>query len=172
MLTTTLHSSRPRYAPPRPAPAPIDLPKVELGSGNWTELAVDAWNSPSWKQAALEYHHARGRAIAEVPSEDLARLRRLMSDEISIERAWNEINRAARERYDEAPEATYNALVYELRTHGVSQLNKPNCQRRLANLSIAQLKKLMVQLKRGPNISDELLTALAAIYDSKVSNEP
>ena len=81
-------------------------------------------------------------------SPHLAFLRRMMEPDISLERAWDEINRAARERYNEAPEATANAAVYELRTHGLAQLNKPNCQRRLANLSVAQLKSLMVSLQQ------------------------
>jgi hypothetical protein len=76
------------------------------------------------------------------------------------------------ERYNEAPEATFNAVVYELRTHGASQLSKPNCQRRLADLSLAQFKSLMASLqqRRGqyPNISDELLTALVEIYHARI----
>jgi hypothetical protein len=77
-------------------------------------------------------------------------------------------------RYNEAPEATYNAVVYELRTYGLPQLNKPNCQRRLVDLSIAQFRNLMISLqqRRGqyPNISDELLTALGEIYDVRMAS--
>jgi hypothetical protein len=41
-----------------------------------------SWDAPGWKQAALEYQHARGNhpLIAEAPLEDLAQLRRLMSE--------------------------------------------------------------------------------------------
>jgi len=55
-----------------------DLPKANLDSKSWKEIAAEAWTSPSWKQAALEYHHARGNRtlIVEIRSEDLARLRR------------------------------------------------------------------------------------------------
>lgn len=145
-------------------------------SGDWEQVAQDAWNAPSWRKAAREHRRARAGhvLIVENSHEHLAQLRRLMSGSISLERAWDEISRAARQRYNEAPKATYDAVVYELRTHGLRQLSKPNCQRRLADLLIRQLKNLMANLqqRRGqyPSVSDELLTALAAIYDSKVSN--
>ena len=130
------------------------------------QIAADAWSSEGWKRAAVEYDHV------EIPAEELARLRHLMSDEISLDRAWNEINRAARERYNEAPKATYDAVVYELRTYGLAQLTQPNCQRRLADLSTAQVKAVIASLQqcRGQylNVSDELLTTLATIYDARV----
>src|SRR5262245_64079445 len=95
-----------------------------------------------------------------------------MSDSVSHERAWNEITRAARERYNEAPKATYDAVVYELRTHGLPQLKNPNCQRRLSDLSIAQFKNLIASLQQWrnqyPKVSDELLTTLATIYDARI----
>src|SRR5262249_28299247 len=155
----------PRYTAPRPAPPEIDLPKADVSSKDWKQIAAEAWDSPGWRQAALEYHHARGSRtlIVETLPEDLARLRRLMSDSVSLERAWDEINRAARERYNEAPEATYNAALYELRTHGFAQLTEANCQRRLNDLSAAQVKTLIASLQRYrqqySNISEALLAA-------------
>ena len=145
---------------------------------DWKKAAEDAWDSPSWREAAEQYRRDRaGRVlIVEIPPEHLARLRRLMMrDEISLDRAWGEINLAARERFNEAPKATYDAVVYELRTHGVSQLSKPNCQRRLGDLSPAQLKNLIASLqqRRGqyPNVSDELLTTLATSYDARITSD-
>jgi hypothetical protein len=131
-------------------------------------------SSPTWEQAAHEYHRARAGhvLIVETPPERLAFLRHLMSENVSLERAWDEINRTARERYNEASEATYDAAVFELRAYGLSQLSKPNCQRRLADLSIAQLQGLIASLqqRRGqyPNVCGELLTTLATIYDARV----
>jgi hypothetical protein len=83
---------------------------------------------------------------------------------------------APSERYNEAPEATYNAVVYELRNYGVSQLSKPNSQRRLSDLSTAQIKNLMAGLQQRrsqyPKVTDELLMTLATIYDARTcSNE-
>jgi hypothetical protein len=98
-----------------------------------------------------------------------------MSDSTSLDYAWDELNRLARERYNEAPKATFDAVLFELRTYGLPQLSKSNCQRRLADLSIAQLKNLMAGLQQRrsqyPNVSDELLAALAAIYDARVISD-
>jgi hypothetical protein len=141
---------------------------------DWKKAAADAWDSPGWKKAAREYREAHGnRAVVEIDHGHLALLRRLMSDDISLSRAQYEINRAAGERRSGAPETVYNAVMHELRVHGVAQLGKPDCQRRLADLSDAQLRMLLgsLQRKRGqyPAISDELLTALAEIYHDRMT---
>jgi hypothetical protein len=122
---------------------------------SWKKLAVQAWDSPSWREAAREHRAAHGGRvlIAEIDPGRLQLLRRLSGD-------------------DTAPEATCNAAVYELRTHGLDGLSNPACQRRLADLSAAELRRIMVSLqqRRGsyPHISDDLLTALAQIYGEKV----
>jgi hypothetical protein len=99
-------------------------------------------------------------------------LRRLMSNDVSLDRAWNENNRIARESYNEAAKTTYEAVVFELRTHGLPQLNNQNCQRRLSDLSRAQNKNLIASLQqwRGqyPKVCDELLATLATIYNARV----
>ena len=153
-----------------------DLPKANLESKSWKEIAAEAWDGPSWKQAALEYHHARGdrTLTVETPPDHLKQLRRLMEPGVSLDAAWNELRRLARERYNEAPKATYDAAAYELRTYGLPQLSNWNCQRRLADLSIAQIKNLMASLQRCrgqyPNVSDALLATLADIYDARISS--
>lgn len=140
---------------------------------DWKKVAAEAWSAPSWKEAAAQYRQSRaGRPlIVETEATHLRLLRGRMSDKISLERTCAEISRAARERYNSAPEATYKATHYELRTHGIGQLGKPNCQRRLSDLSVAQLKTLMTSLQRCrgqyPNVSDALLAALAEIYDAR-----
>src|SRR5262245_46861270 len=46
---------------------------------------------PSWRGAAVEYHRDRpGRLAVEIELKRLARLRRLMANDISIDRAWHE----------------------------------------------------------------------------------
>ncbi len=95
--------------------------------------------------------------------------------EISLERACGEISRAARERYQEAPKATYDAVVYELRTKGIGQLGEPACRRRLCDLSGAQIKAAMASLHARrdeyPHVNDEMLNALARIYNEKVPGD-
>jgi hypothetical protein len=138
---------------------------------DWKAKAQEARDTPGWHETAERYQRDHG-LIVQSPPEGLTRSRRLMRNDVSLDRAWNEINRIAGERYNQAPKATYEAAVFELRTHGVVQLNKPNCQRRLANLSLSQFKCLMASLQQKrdqyPNISDELLAALEEIYDARV----
>jgi len=107
------------------------------------------------------------------PDPETERRRQLIDSDIGIERSWDLINsRAAR---SEAPETTYQASFYELSRHGIAQLSKANCQRRLGDLSDQQIKRLItaLQQRRGQysNITDELLNALATIYDARIRHE-
>jgi len=51
------------------------------------------WDGPSWREAAVEYHKDRRdrRLVIEIDAKRLARLRRLLADEISPDRAWHEL---------------------------------------------------------------------------------
>jgi len=105
--------------------------------------------------------HADAKRRREPEPERLRQLRRLMADDVSLERAWFELNR----RHDnEAPQVTIEALVYELRTHGLAALEPPNCRRRLADVSTAQLRDVIARLLRlRPKylaITDDLLLKL------------
>jgi hypothetical protein len=66
----------------------------------------------------------------------------------------------------DAPETTYEAVCYELRSYGVRALENPNCQRRLGDLSAEQVEKVIAVLirMRGhsycPGIDDALLLLL------------
>jgi hypothetical protein len=123
----------------------------------------DYWSDPGWGKAARQYHAARaGRLlVTEIEPQRLARLRELLANDISLDRAWRELN----ERDDQpAPQATVDARVYELRTNGLAALKNPSCRRRLADLSNGQLQELMAALIRArptyPPVTDELLLAL------------
>jgi hypothetical protein len=63
-----------------------------------------------------------------------------------------------------AAHSSLDALVYELRTRGLSQLQNPNCIRRLSDLSAEQTKKLienLLQLRpKYPAITDDLISKL------------
>jgi hypothetical protein len=137
---------------------------------DWAGVAADAWEAPSWKEAAADYHKARnGRpSIVEIEPEKLRHLRKLMDDSISCERAWDETNRAARARYNAAPQPTVEALMYALRRGGAA-LTDPNNARRLSELSEAQLHEICARLQNlKPKIARpwtaEEVEALVAIW--------
>jgi hypothetical protein len=75
----------------------------------------------------------------------IARARRLLADDISLERAYGEIH--AERLRGRAAEARVEALVYQLREGG-SALSDPNAKRRLAELSEQQLHEVSVRLQK------------------------
>jgi len=109
-------------------------------------LADDAWAAPGWREAAVEYHKARdGRAsIAPCAPEHLARLRRLLADDVSRDRAWAEISCPA----GRAAASTVEALMFGLRSRGVQALGEPDVLRRLSQLDDAQLREVAIRLQK------------------------
>jgi hypothetical protein len=99
--------------------------RFEHSAGNkyWRKVAQDAWSHPGWAKAAREYHQARGDRIlvVETEPERLARLRPLMNDNVSIERAWNEINDPRSRR---TPQVTVEAIWQAVREHGLDALKR------------------------------------------------
>jgi hypothetical protein len=88
------------------APLRSDLPRHEDGE------ADDPWDDPGWAEAARDYHAKRGKDVSTVTysPDELARLRALMADDVSIDRAWHEIKtERLRER---VPEATLKAAEF------------------------------------------------------------
>jgi len=50
------------------------------------------WDTSSWRDSAVEYHrNRRGCLAVEIDPKRLARLRALMVDGVSLERAWHEL---------------------------------------------------------------------------------
>ena len=102
------------------------------------------------------------RATKLRPDDHLDFLRRLMEPDVSLAQAYAEIHR--RHFRDHAAASTAEAVVYELRTHGLAQLKKPNCRRRLGELPPEQLREVLARLIRlrpqYPKIDDALLVQL------------
>ena len=69
----------------------------------------------------------------------------------------------------EAPASTYEAALYELSRYGVAQLGKPNCRRRIGDLSSPQIKELAAALRRMQKkyphlaITDELVAKIEGL---------
>jgi hypothetical protein len=63
---------------------------------HWAAAAAGAWEVPSWKTAAREYHETRGNRplIVEIEPERLVQLRCLLMGSTSLERAWGELSTA------------------------------------------------------------------------------
>jgi hypothetical protein len=117
---------------------------------DWAGVAASAWEAPSWKEAAADYHKTRnGRpSIVEIESEKLSQLRRLMADDVSLDRVWDEVNRAARARYNAAPQPTVEALMMGLRERGIAALLEPKVRRRLSECNEQQVAEVGNRLQK------------------------
>jgi hypothetical protein len=91
----------------------------------------------------------------------MEQLRRLLDPNVSIERAWTEIYR---HRQTGAAASTVEALMLELRERGEAALTLPDARRRLAALSITQVREVIARLitlrPHYPAITDDLLFRL------------
>src|SRR5262245_4564777 len=74
---------------------------------------------------------------------DLKRLRRML-DDISLERAWHELNETPERP---APQVTIEALMFSLRAGGVA-LAREDVRERLAHMSEAQLHEICTRLHK------------------------
>jgi hypothetical protein len=114
-----------------------------------------------WWQLCRE---ADRRAASRPVDAKTLRARRLLADDISYDRAYGEIMRDR-----PAPEAMVDALVFSLR-RGITELTRPDAQRRLTELAADQVKTICRRLQNfNPEIatpwSPEEVTALIAKYE-------
>ena len=114
-------------------------PIKDLSGQEFGQLSAEkAWDAPSWRDK-----DRNGRRLSvEIEPKRLARLRRLLLSETSLERAWHELNRGD----GQAPQALVEALMYGLR-RGVEELTKPDALQRLSQLSQAQLLEVCDRLQ-------------------------
>ncbi len=107
---------------------------------------TDGWSSSGWRDAAAEYHAARGGRVSIVEIEP-EKLRRLLDDSISIDRAYREIN-ANRP----TPQTTIEAVIVSVRERGVKALSEPDTLARLAGCdeaARAEINRRVASLARG-----------------------
>jgi hypothetical protein len=112
--------------------------------------AMTPWDAPSWREAAAECHRGQSGRLPDIEPKRLARLRRLMADSVSLERAYHEVGRDS-----PTPAVTVQALMFSLR-RGVNELTQPDTLRRLSQLSQAQLLEVCERLQ---NFKPSIATA-------------
>jgi hypothetical protein len=115
-----------------------------LGRAGTTEsyrsckAAVDGWDGPGWREAAIEYHKQRGgrAAAVEIEPDRLARLHRLMERNVHLDRAWAELNNLDGRP---TPQVTVEAIMYCVRERGLDALKEPANLERLSRCDAAAL---------------------------------
>jgi|SRR5262245_8696072 len=122
----------------RPGCEPPANPSVHIATAGLIDAPEDMsyWDAPFWREAAIEYHRDRPRGPAIEP-ERLALLRRLMADDVSLERAWHELrdNRPT-------PQTTIEAICYAVRQRGLDTLKEPATVERLSRCDAAALAQI------------------------------
>jgi hypothetical protein len=101
------------------------------------------WDAPSWRQAAKDYQeqHAGHSSTETIERERLSRLRRLLESGVTLDRAWDEINRSW-----PAPKATVDALLLSLR-RGADELVKTETFRQLSVLDEGQIEDVCLRVQ-------------------------
>jgi hypothetical protein len=107
------------------------------------EGETGAWSSPGWREASVEYHKQRGDSVAAVSyaPDDLARLRRLLDRNVSIERALHALNDPCNRP---TPQATIEAIMHCVRERGLAALNLERLSRCDA-AAIAQIDRRLTK---------------------------
>ena len=101
--------------------------------------SMGSWGVPSWREAVAEYHRDRHghRLAGDIEPARLRRLRRLMADGISLDRAWYAAN-ADRP----TPEAAVDAVKLSVRERGMKAFDEPANQWRLKRCDAATRRQL------------------------------
>jgi hypothetical protein len=122
----------------------MNAPEVDA----WPDEGHDEWEREGWTRAAQNYREQRGSRpfLVEYTPQELARLRALLDNSVSLERAYAEIN--ARHFAGRAAESTVEALMLGLRERGTSALAEPATRQRLRQLNAGQIDELGDRLQR------------------------
>jgi hypothetical protein len=91
-------------------------------------VGYDGWSSPGRREAAKEYHEQRAGQVLT-----------LVGDDISLERAYAEINDP---RKCPTPRSTIDAVMYCVRERGLVALHEPQNQQRLVTFDVAACRQL------------------------------
>ena len=103
--------------------------------------AESSWKCESWKKAARWYHvNRQGRTLlVEFDPTELKPLRRLLSNDVSLDGACRELN-ALENR--PTPQVTVEAIFHAVRERGLDALKEPTTRERLARCDAAALAEI------------------------------
>jgi tRNA A37 N6-isopentenylltransferase MiaA len=135
---------------------------------DWANMARAAWDAPGWQAAAAEYHNKNHQSAAKIEPERLQRLHRLMDNDVSLERAWSELN--DQRRRGEAAATTVEAVMFGLR-RGVGALQEPATRRRLSELNeeqVCEVYRRVQQFKHAPAWTEADADSLLDLWNDHV----
>jgi len=100
--------------------------------------AESYWDAPSWKTAARAYHEER-KFNDRQPDPKTAQLRWLLSDSVSLDSAYRELNTSENRP---TPQTIIEAIIWSVRERGVTALQEPANQERLARCDDATRQQI------------------------------
>ena len=106
--------------------------------------AESYWDAPSWKTAARAYHEER-KFNDRQPDPKTAQLRWLLSDSVSPNAAYRELN-ASENR--PAPQTTVQAIMWCVRERGLAALKEPANLERLLRCDAAAKAEINARIGR------------------------
>jgi hypothetical protein len=129
---------------------------------DWKHIAEEAWNAPSWQEAARQYHEQQpkttpvaGRSWQETcrladrkhngDDPKLLRARRLLGDNVTLDAAWRELNDP---RNRPTPRVTIEVIMYCVRERGAVALKEPANVERLSRCDQAAKAEINRRIAR------------------------
>lgn len=102
------------------------------------------WQGESWKKLARAYHTEHKLNDLQ-PGSKTAELRRMLSNDISLDAAYHELN-APENR--PTPQVTVGAICHAVRERGLAALKEPATRERLARCDAAALAQIDQRISR------------------------
>ena len=139
--------------PSAPDAAPPGAVRVMLAGARrdlMSEELEDDWacDRESWADAAVHYHKDRGNrpSLVEYKAAELARLRSLLINERSLDRAKAEIQ--AHQPHHGVALSTIESLMFGLRERDTKALAEPKVRGRISQLSKEQIVEVAARLRQ------------------------
>ncbi|HEY7243371.1 MAG TPA: hypothetical protein VH678_05750 [Xanthobacteraceae bacterium] len=109
--------------------------------------AEQCWQSEGWKRVAEWYHRERqGRTlIVETPPAKLAQLQLFMLPNVSLDRAWNQLNNP---KNRPTPQVTIEAIWIAVRERGLAALKEPDMEERLSRCDTAARTEIERRIRK------------------------
>jgi hypothetical protein len=113
----------------------------------WKKVAADAWESPSWREAAEQYHRERASRplIVGIEPGCLKHLRRLMQPDVTLDQACKEINDPQQRP---TPRVVVEAVMLAVRQRGLAALREPAVVERLERCDRAAREEINQRIEK------------------------